>query len=101
LPASSKHGNVTPFAHETDYEYIPTPGYYGPDETTLLVEMAGMKVRVKFQFTVLELVHDDTGWPSSPSPPSIGFPRCLGAMCVTYVCVGAHADQMKHFVAGD
>jgi hypothetical protein len=55
----SKHGKVTPFAHETDYEYIPTPGYYGPDETTLLVEMADMKFRVKFQFKVLELVHDD------------------------------------------
>src|ERR1700731_457839 len=52
----SKHGKLTSFAHATNYEYVPTPGYYGQDEATLLVEMANIKVGLKFKFRTLELV---------------------------------------------
>ncbi len=32
--------------------------------------------------------HGDTAWPTSPSPPSIGFPRCRGVSCATFACAG-------------
>ncbi len=53
------HGSV-----ETDdsgnYLYIPAPGYLGRDRAVVLVEKAGMKIRIVYSFRVVHMVNQDT-----------------------------------------
>jgi hypothetical protein len=58
LVQSVEHGTVTAFDNGTDFEYTPTPGYYGSDRATVLVELEGMKVRLVYFFKIREVIND-------------------------------------------
>jgi hypothetical protein len=53
-----EHGTLTAFDNGTDYEYTPTPGYYGSDRATVLIELEGMKVRLVYFFKIREVIND-------------------------------------------
>ncbi len=42
------------------YRYAPTPGYYGQDRATLLVEIGGLKIKLMYFFKVMQGVPGGT-----------------------------------------
>ncbi len=55
IPERPRHGRLENVG-AGEYYYYPTPGYFGADQATLGVEMAGLKINVVYFFNVLPRV---------------------------------------------